>query len=62
MVGEKEYEYECCIRPGGQIFAITHLPEYYMDEFVLLVGKYVYRMFVMFADGRGHRCGGVGAL
>ena len=48
---------------GGQIFAITHLPEYNMDEFVLLVGKYVYRMYVMFAeDGRGHRCGGVGAL
>ena len=40
-VGEKEYEYECYTRPGGQIFAITHLPEYFMDEFVFL-GKCMY--------------------
>ena len=38
---KKEYEYECYTRPEGQIFAITHLPEYYMDEFVLL-GKCMY--------------------
>ena len=32
---------EWCVRPGGQILAITHLPEYYMEEFELLVAKYV---------------------